>query len=101
LKFDIILMWRHPIVRLSEMTDPDSQFGVVESSPQMLTLRQLFGSGTVTGSVTLMEIGNDRFGRLFQEHPQLKLFVAPRGITGANAIESTGEGLRVRFVESR
>jgi hypothetical protein len=109
----------HPISRLADITDPDSQFGVAEFSPRMIKVRQLFSPGPVTGEqpspafnvrplgdtsmrgggVTLMGIGDEGFGKLFQQHPQLKLFVTPRGIDGVDAIESTGGGMRVSFVE--
>ena len=133
----------HPISRLTDITDPETQLGVAEFSPRMMALRQLIGSGSVTGAslppaptgqpsftgagvefggngtlrplttderpatyesaggVTLMGIGEDGFGKLFQQHPQLKLFVTPSGIAGIDAIVTTGGGMRVHFVESK
>jgi HEAT repeat protein len=127
----------HPLHRLSDIKNPDAEFGVLEFSPRMMKLRQLLGAGSVAGTsssptasrdqsfagtgveftggasvrplgvtymqsgdVALMGIGEDAFGTLFQQHFQLKLFVEPRGSGGVSPIESTGGGIRVRFVDS-
>jgi HEAT repeat protein len=126
-----------PLLRLSDIKNPDAEFGVLEFSPRMMKLRQLLSAGSVAGTssspnasgdqsfagtgiqftggasvqplgntymrsgdVILAGIGEDAFGTLFQRHPLLKLFVAPRGSGGASPIESTGGGIRVRFVDS-
>ncbi len=127
----------HPLLRLSDIKNPDAEFGVLEFSPRMMKLRQLLGAGTgagpspsptasgdqsfagtgvqftggasvrplgvtymQSGDVMLMGIGEDAFGTLFQQHPVLKLYVAPRSSGDVSPIESTGGGMRVRFVDS-
>jgi hypothetical protein len=109
-----------PITRLSELTDLDTQLGVLEFSARMLRLRQLLSgraaspgqeaqAGGVTtralgetsmsgGGVMLKGIGEDGFGDLFYRHPRLRLFVTPKGAGGESPIEKTGGGLRVRLV---
>jgi HEAT repeat protein len=126
----------HPLLRLSDIKNPDAEFGVLEFSPRMMKLRESLGAGSGTGApsrpaasdrgfggtgvqfgaggsvqplgdtfmqsggVTLAGIGEDAFGTLFQRHPLLKLFVAPRGSGGVSPIVSTGGGIRIRFVDS-
>jgi len=46
-----------------------------------------------------MGIGDDRFRDLFQQNSKLKLFVVSGGNGGVSPIESTGGGIRVRFVQ--
>lgn len=122
----------HPIARLSDITDPSTQFAVAEFSQRTMALRLLIWGGSGDGAATaagggysgtgvqfgangtmrplgdtyqsaegttLMGIGDEAFGSLFQKHPQLRLFVATRGTGGIEAITSTGGGMKVRFVE--
>jgi len=110
----------HPMSSMDDITDPDTQFGVAEFSPRTMRLRQLLSTRPVTaiteapaiivrplgdtsmsgGGVSLMGIGEDGFGELFQRHPQLELFAARRAAGGVSLIESKGGGVRVRFVAS-
>ncbi len=99
--FVFFTSWDHPLVRLTDITDSGSQFAVAESTPQLTLISQLFGSGSAPGGFPPIEIGKDSFGGLFQNHPQLKLFVVAQGTAGIHAIENTGRGLQIRFVESR
>jgi Skp family chaperone for outer membrane proteins len=100
----------YPIGRLADITDADTQFGVLEFSPRMMALRQMIAAGSVAGAsppptpagqVVLMGIGEAVFGKLFQQNPQLKLFVTPRRTASIDEILDTGGGIRVRFVESK
>jgi HEAT repeat protein len=134
----VFYTWKeHPLLRLSDIKNPDVEFGVFEFSPRMLKLRQLLGTASVagassspaasggqsfggtgvqfgeggsirpmgdtsmrSGNVTLTGIGEDAFGTLFPRHPWLRLFVVPKGTVAVSPIETTGGGIRVRFVGS-
>jgi hypothetical protein len=124
----------HPITRLSEITDPATQFAVAEFSQKITALRFLlwggpgggavaaakqaglygrsgveFGTGGTmrplgvtyqsTGGTTIMGIGDGAFATLFQDYPQLRLFVATRGTTGIGTITTTGGGVQARLIE--
>lgn len=49
----------------------------------------------------LHSICSDSFARLFQDLPQLKLFVTTRDSTDVDLIETTGGGIEVVFTESK
>jgi HEAT repeat protein len=116
----------HPILRLAEITSPDSQFAVGEFSQRTLALRQslaaksppiatvagqpqsfpgvvrpLGNTSAQVGGVTLTGVGEDGFATLFYKNPQLVLFVVPRGMSKLESIEATGGGRQIRFVESQ
>jgi hypothetical protein len=90
----------HPITRLADITDSGSQFAAWGPGPgasiQDLQQLKVMISG---GSGGLHMIGAGNFGRLFQDNPELKLFVTFRGVGGVEAIEISGGGMRVRFAE--
>jgi hypothetical protein len=123
----------HPIARLSDVTDPGTQFAVAEFSQRTMALRRLLWGGSDSaaaaappqgytgtgvefgahgtlrplgdtyqsgGGTTIMGIGADAWPTLFQQHPQLRLFVATRGAPGIYSITATGGGVEVRFVAS-
>jgi hypothetical protein len=62
-------------------------------------LRPLGETFMRSGGGMLMGIGVEGFSQLFQQHPNLKLFVAPRD--DANPIGETGGGMRVCFIAAQ
>jgi hypothetical protein len=82
-----------PIKRLAEVTE-DEQFGWWGANPtEAFDLKvQIMGR---RGSVHV--VGNGHFSQLFQQNPQLKLFVTYDNVSGVEAIERTGGGLKLKL----
>ena len=87
----------HPLERLADLTDTDSQFGAWGIPP--FSVNDLFNLKFLIGGKPehLRMIGNLNFQKLFQQNPKLRLFVTSSKIPLADAIERDGGGMKVSF----
>jgi hypothetical protein len=85
----------HPLERLVELTDTDSQFGAWGIPPftpdDLFNLKFMFGGKPEH----LHMIGNLNFPKLFQQNPKLRLFVTSSKIPFVEAIERDGGGMKI------
>jgi hypothetical protein len=87
----------HPLERLADLTDTDSQFGAWGIPP--FSVNDLFNLKAVFGGKPdhLRMIGNLNFAKLFAQNPKLKLFLTSSTISLVDNIERTGGGMKVEF----
>jgi hypothetical protein len=90
----------NPLRRLAEINDADNQFAAW-GVPTDFQITDVIGIKYQIGGELRNPrfIGNLNFSRLFLNHPNLKLFVTSRTISGVDSIESSGGGLKVKLVE--
>jgi hypothetical protein len=87
----------HPLERLADLTDTDSQFAAWGIPP--FSVDDLFNLKFMVGGKPehLRMIGNLNFTKLFQQNPKLKLFVTSSKIPLVETIERDGGGMKVSF----
>ena len=87
----------HPLERIAELTDTDSQFGAWGIPP--FTPDDLFNLKFMIGGKPehVHMIGNLNFSKLFQQNPKLKLFVTSNKIPLVETIERDGGGMTISF----